>query len=94
MYIYRLMSKPEFIHTKEVPNFNRKYKYFSPSLDFLFNRVLDGKFNNSNFKPERYTHLVCFKINKEDLKHFTKVGRKELQVSVRKTHLIRWKRIF
>jgi len=88
-----MVSQSEFEKTKEVPDFNRRYKYFSPSLDFIFNRVLDGKFNNSNFKPERYTHLICFKIREEDLKHFSKIGKNEMQVSVRKSHMIRWERI-
>jgi hypothetical protein len=35
---------------------------------------MDGRFNNSTFKPTRYSRLLEFEIDDEDLTHFDKVG--------------------
>ena len=63
MIIYRAMSEVEFIETLKSGKADfgiKRFKWFSPSLDFIVSRVRDGKFNNSKFVPNRYTHIVAF----------------------------------
>lgn len=64
MKLYRLMSKLEFDSVSEDRPFswNSKFKWFSPNKHFIIDRVNDGKFNNSSFKKERYTHLVEYLV--------------------------------
>lgn len=61
----------------------KRFKYFSPSIDFIKKRVQDGSFNNSKFKSGRYTHLVSFWIKEEDLSR-CRVSRNEIEVDRRK----------
>lgn len=62
MMIYRAMCEEEFIKTMKykVPNFKKRFKWFSTNIDFIVNRVKDGKFNNSKFEQSRYTHVIEF----------------------------------
>lgn len=64
MKLYRLMSKLEFDSVSEDRPFswNNKFKWFSPNKHFIIDRVNDGKFNNSHFKKDRYTHLVEYLV--------------------------------
>ena len=92
MILYRACSKKEFENTKNTPHFIKRYKYFSPSLNFVESRVMDGKFNNSNWKTYRYTHLLIFEIKDEDCKHFT-IGKQEWKIDRRKAHNVKWRRV-
>ena len=60
--IYRAMCEEEYIKTllSSKPNFSKRFKWFSKSLTFISQRVKDGKFNNSQYKPNRYTHTLVF----------------------------------
>ena len=62
MKIYRAMSEEELERTvkKGKPDFMRRFKWFSPNIEWVKNRVQDGKFNNSNHIDTRYIHLVEF----------------------------------
>lgn len=64
MKLYRAMSEHEFDNiTKHSPfSWNSKFKWFTQNLNFILRRVTDGKFNNSKFKQERYTHLVEYSV--------------------------------
>ena len=83
------MSKSEFDNTIKngKPTFIKRYKWFTPSLEFLINRICDGKFNNSNFVP-RYTHIIKWDIPKSHLQFFDKVSSKELMLDRRKANQI------
>ena len=60
MIIYRAMCKEEADRTTRVPDWSMKrFKWFSPNLDWIKSRVLDGKFNNSRHKP-KYDYLCEF----------------------------------
>lgn len=57
------MSEVEFTETLKLGKADfsiKRFKWFSPSLEFIQLRVRDGKFNNSKFVPDRYTHIVQF----------------------------------
>jgi len=87
MKVFRAMSEEEFIRTmkKKSPDFSKKrFKYFSPSLSFIQERVRDGKFNNSSFIPERYIRCVAFEISAEELLRCNKVSDCEIVVDRRK----------
>ena len=61
--IYRAMCLEE--HDKTIANGRasfdtKRFKWFSHNLSFILERVRDGKFNNSNFKPDRYIHVLEF----------------------------------
>lgn len=63
MIVYRAMSESEFNETMKSgkADFNiKRFKWFSPSLEFIQSRVRDGKFNNSKFAVSRYTHIIAF----------------------------------
>lgn len=94
MYIYRTMSEEEYNITtsRGKLHFIRKYKYFTPNLEFITNRVLDGKFNNSNYVPSRYTRLVSFLIDDSDNIYFTKCGR-EWVLDIRNIQHIHWRKV-
>jgi hypothetical protein len=90
MILYRAMSPEEAektINNKEV-QFIRRFKWFSPSLEFVNNRVRDGKFNNSKFSTEKYTHLLKFEFRDKDDVAFIK-NKDEWMLDVRKTPLIK-----
>jgi len=82
MIVYRAMSKKERDLTLEHNDFafDKKRKYFSFNLDWIKSRVMDGNFNNSKFKTERYKHLLKFEIDDEYIIQFSKVGEKELML--------------
>lgn len=88
--LYRAMCEEEAKKSIEDqrPNFIRRYKGFSPSLDFVTRRIQDGKFNNSQFRPERYTNILTFEFSERAKDYFTKVGNKELMIDRRKFPLI------
>jgi hypothetical protein len=63
MIVYRAMSEVEFNETMKSGKADfsiKRFKWFSPSLNFIVSRVRDGKFNNSKFATNRYTHIVEF----------------------------------
>lgn len=67
MIIYRAMCKEEYERTIErgSPDFYKRYKWFSPNLDWINSRVRDGKFNNSKFKQGAYDYVVTFEWDGE-----------------------------
>ena len=64
MKLYRVMSECEFDNTSDHSPFswNSKFKWFTHNLNFILSRVTDGKFNNSQFKKGRYTHLIEYVV--------------------------------
>ena len=62
MKIYRAMCKEEQDKTIKsgIPNFHTRFKWFSPNLEWIKQRVQDGKFNNSNYNPTKYEHILEF----------------------------------
>jgi hypothetical protein len=71
-------------------SWHSKFKWFG-TKEFLKDRVLDGKFNNSKFKPDRYSRIFEFEIEEASIKHFNKCGYRELMLSVRKVPLVKIK---
>ena len=51
-------------------SWNSRFKWFSPDINFIQNRVRDGKFNNSKFCQNRYSILVEFDV--ENVEPFKK----------------------
>ena len=64
-----------------------KFKWFSDDLGFIKDRVRDGSFNNSKFKPEAYAQIVMFVV--KDLSRFKRVSNKELMLSVRDANSVK-----
>lgn len=83
MKLYRMMSKKEFDTLSSTSPFSwkGKCKWFTDNKDFILSRVTDGKFNNSKFKKDRYTHLVEYIV--EDDKGFTRVSTNEVLLQVK-----------
>ena len=84
MIVYRAMCEEEAEITLKNgrPNFMRRFKWFSPNLDFIKGRVQSGSFNNSKYKPERYSRLLSFWV--EDLASSDFVSNNEIQFDRRK----------
>ena len=91
MKLYRAMCEVEFQQTLKAkrPAFLKRYKWFSPSLEFVKQRVMDGKFNNSKYKQERYLRLVRFTILPESVPFFEKAT-KEWLLDRRRIARVRW----
>ena len=94
MILYRAMCEPEAVDTIRGgrPSFLRRYKFFSPLESFVHERVQDGEFNNSRFKPTRYTHLLAFEVRSADVQWFTKSAR-EWKLDRRCEQNVHWVRI-
>lgn len=85
MIVYRVMCKEEYDSYLLGDNvFIHRYKWFTPSKEFL-KRITDGKFNNSNFKKDRYTHGIVFSLPYKQLKYFKKVSEREFMLDRRDT---------
>lgn len=92
MKLYRAMSEDEFNETikRGVPHFKSRFKFFSPQIEFVKNRVMNSNFSNRNFKPSKYVRMVCFEVvSGED--NFIKLNSKEMMCDVRKSNSISWK---
>lgn len=95
MILYRAMCEKEF---QDMCNFNSlswnsKFKWFGTE-EFVFSRVIDGKFNNSRFVQDRYFFIVKFVFSDDSLQYFTKCGHKEHMLNVRKCPMVKllsWK---
>ena len=91
MELYRAMCDAEFHQTlrSQCPVFVHRFKWFSPNREFIKNRVMDGKFNNSQFKPERYTQLIKFTISDQSVQFFSQ-EQKEWKLDRRMSHQVSW----
>lgn len=79
MIIYRAMCDEEAERTlaNGRPDFLRRFKWFSHNLEFIKGKVQGGSFNNSKYKPERYSRLLAFEV--EDLDKSCFVSNNEIQ---------------
>ena len=65
--LYRAMCPREFQDmSNNQLSWNSRFKWFSPDINFIQNRVQDNKFNNSNFCPDRYAILVAIEIENSE----------------------------
>lgn len=82
--LFRAMSLEEYDKTSEnyLSYLRNKEKPFG-TKEFVLNRVCDGKFNNSNFKP-KYTHLIQIEFDEKYKTQFHKWGNKEALLMNRK----------
>lgn len=83
------MCKEEFEQTVYFgrASFLRKTKWFSSNLDWIKIRVQDGKFNNSAFAKDRYTHICQFEA---DISKADWVSTNEIQFSSRRNPSIKF----
>lgn len=82
--IHRAMCEAEYLRTLagKSPSFVTRFKWFTTNLDFLKQRVQDGKFNNSRYKVDAYLHIVTFEV--EDLSQADWVRGNEIQYDRRR----------
>jgi len=93
MLIYRMCCQEEFEDIINKPSLRSRFQFYATNIEWLIERVCDGNFNNSKFKPSKYAHLVVFEISNIDLKHFRKQGINELILDRRDINLIQFRRI-
>jgi len=65
LFLFRAMCKKELdktLHFNSLQYFRNREKCFSPYVTWIKNKVMDGKFNNSNQASDRYSYLTCFCI--------------------------------
>lgn len=81
MILYRAMCNDEFQDMIKFNSlsWNSKFKWFG-TKEFVTSRVLDGKFNNSKFVPDRYKNIVEIIFDDESMKHFRKCGNNEFML--------------
>ena len=90
--LYRAMSQAEMDITLASlrPNYLSRFKWFSDEPDFILRRVMDGKFNNSAQRPDRYATMLAFQIPETQLQALSRVSKHELMLDVRKAHTLDW----
>lgn len=86
------MCAEELTKTKlyKRPHFIKRYKWFSQDLDFILNRVKDGKFNNSYYIKDRYKFICSFEWDGENSDWKNK---NEIQFDRRKNPKITFKEV-
>lgn len=67
-------------------SFKKRFKWFSDDLEFVCSRVRDGRFNNSQFKPNAYKYVIAFDV---DITQAKQVSNKEWQFDRRDNPLIK-----
>lgn len=69
MFIYRAMCDAEYnsVCEKFPLSWSSKCKWFSDDLNFILERVRDGKFNNSKFKDSAYRNIVKYRVRNPDV---------------------------
>ena len=90
--LYRAMCLEEYQKTIQNQSFawKNKAKFFSDNLDFIINRVQNGKFSNSAFKKDKYQHLVKFQLLLiTNQNPFIQVSNNEFMLNVRKQSLVK-----
>ncbi len=65
IFIYRAKCDTEYnsVCEKYPLSWNSKCKWFSDDLNFILERVRDGKFNNSKFKDNAYRNIVKYYVS-------------------------------
>ncbi len=91
MIIYRAMCDSEFQDMQHFNSlsWNSRFKWFG-TKEFVIERVMDKKFNNSKF-INRYNNLVKFEFSNDSV--FTHCGNREFMLARKdapKTKLISW----
>lgn len=88
MKIYRAMGTDELNKTIHLgrPDFLKRFKWFSPNLQWIHTRVRDGKFNNSKFKQDRYEHICEFEWDGNNMDF---ISTNEIQFDRRKNPTIK-----
>lgn len=84
MIIYRAMCSEEFARTVKFGKADfslRRFKWFATDINFILNRVLDKRFNNSGDVPSRYVHIVQFEA---DVSKADWIRNAEVQFDVRR----------
>lgn len=89
MILYRAMSLEEFRDSKYGFSFKSRFKWFSENVDFIENRVRDGKFNNSKFCNHRYDIICKFKIE-SGVEAFRRLNQNELMLDRRNVNKIKF----
>ncbi len=92
--LFRAMSEEEFDKTTDSSlSFLKKSKFFG-NIDFVRDRVLDGNFAFSKFKPEKYSHFVEVQFDEKHLEQFQQLNEKEFLLNIRKSNfsyrVIKW----
>ena len=65
MIVFRAMCNEEYERTIKLgcADFSKKrFKWFSNNINFILDRVGDGKFNNSKFKDNAYRNIVKYHV--------------------------------
>ena len=90
--LYRAMCKEEFDSTMKEGSavFYKRFKWFTPNIDFLLSRVRDGKFNNSHIEKNRYDYIVCFEA---DISKARVLNSNEIQFDRRRNPSIKVKEV-
>ena len=88
--VYRAMCKEELDNTLKENKavFYKRFKWFTPNIDFILERVRDGRFNNSGFVEDRYQYIVCFEA---DVSKARLLNDNEIQFDRRRNPSIKFK---
>jgi hypothetical protein len=86
------MNQQEFDRTLAmgIPDFGKRFKFFSPSLEFVVDRVQNSTFAHSHLAPHKYARVVEFTVSEADMAKIRVLNSKELMVDRRVSHQIQW----
>lgn len=87
MIVFRAMCDAEYkntIKSGEADFSKKRFKWFSQNINFITDRVKDGKFNNSKFCKGRYDRIVEFFIDDKYIHKLDYISNNEIQVDRRR----------
>lgn len=87
MIVFRAMCDEEYeltIKHGQADFSKKRFKWFSPNIDFITDRVRDGQFNNSKFCKDRYNRVVEFYIDDKYIDKMDHISTNEIQVDRRR----------
>lgn len=72
------------------PDFRNRFKFFSPSLEFVLSRVRGSTFAHGHLAPQKYERVVEFSVREEDRTQIRVLNEKEVMIDRRVSHQINW----
>jgi len=89
LVIYRAMSPGEARASLHGWAWAKRKKWFSDNPNWIRERVMGGRFNNSHFQPERYSVMMAFEVEPLQEGVLKRVSANELSLEREKARYLR-----
>lgn len=93
--LYRAMRIEEADQTllDQTPYFRKRFKWFSPDLKFILDRVQGTNFSNFKYKSGAYFLILKFEFSQRDLSFFIELNEKEYMLKSTNSKFIQFKNV-